>query len=426
LGEGCDAGQCVAPSVEWTNTYWALEVGQSAIAANGDLLVAGSFRAQIDLGGGQLYTAGGTCQSGTQCHDIVAARFDADGNHQWSKAFGTGSGSEPSDEAYGLVPTDDNGMVVAGYINGAVDFGGDPIGQTGKRAFVAKFDADGTHVWSKAFGGAGAHAIYDVGRDGDENLYLTGSTSGYIDFGGGNMSNPENNANDLFLVKLSPNGDHVWSKRYGGVQCNSSSVGVAVSPDGKSTITGSFSCDSLEFGECVIQKDGEGYSAFLAHFDSSGNCMWASTVSPGGFEYRATVAYGPAGEVYLLQHWDKDWFLRSYDSSGVLGWSKLLSWTTAQLSPNQIQPGHRMAMDATGDIYLTGEFTFVSLGGGGFAAGGLNDRKIFAGKLDSEGNHLWSTVLPGSNNYAIGGSIALGADGAVYVVSKHSTSRLEQ
>jgi len=50
------------------------------VAPNGDVIVAGEFFGSVDFGGGALNTAGNS--------DIAVARFDASGNHLWSKRFG--------------------------------------------------------------------------------------------------------------------------------------------------------------------------------------------------------------------------------------------------------------------------------------------------------------------------------------------------
>lgn len=99
------------------------------------------------------------------------------------------------DEATSLVETTD-GYVVAGFTTS--------FGSGGKDMYVAKVDFAGNLLWSKAIGGAADDACSSVKKTVDNGLILAGSTAS---FGTGG---------DFYIVKLDNNGNHVWSKTYGG------------------------------------------------------------------------------------------------------------------------------------------------------------------------------------------------------------------
>ena len=91
------------------------------------MLVTGFFEATVDFGGGGLTSAG--------LGDIFVAKYDAAGNHLWSKRFGGPSGG------YGYSVTVDsaNHVFVTGGFVGTVDFGGGGLTSAGQSdIFVAK------------------------------------------------------------------------------------------------------------------------------------------------------------------------------------------------------------------------------------------------------------------------------------------------
>ena len=79
--------------------------------------------------------------------DAFVRRYDAGGNELWTRQFGTAG----VDDAFG-VAVDASGVYVAGVTSGTLP------GQTstgGGDAFVRKYDAAGTEVWTRQFGTAG-------------------------------------------------------------------------------------------------------------------------------------------------------------------------------------------------------------------------------------------------------------------------------
>jgi len=69
--------------------------------------------------------------------------------------------------------------------------------------FLAKFDSNGNHLWSKSFGGSYNDYGYSVSVDSSGNIYGTGYFSGYnIDFGGCPLSSV--GSYDIYLIKYAP------------------------------------------------------------------------------------------------------------------------------------------------------------------------------------------------------------------------------
>jgi hypothetical protein len=309
-----------------------------AMDKDGNVIVTGYFFGTIDAGGGPLTSAGDD--------DIFVAKFDALGNHVFSKSFGGESHQSGVD-----VAVDAGGnIVVTGQDWDGVDFGGGPLGgYYGKQAFVVKLDPAGDHVFSKRFSGLGRSLGKGLAVDGDGNILVTGTARGPVDLGGGPL--PYTNSDDVFLVKLDASGDHLWSK--------------------------------------VLGESGYLFSQRVA-VDSARNVVILGTF--GGV---VDLGGGPHAAMG-----NQDTFLAKYDPDGVYLWSQAFGG-----APNAYAKAHGVAIDSSHRILLAGAFTgSVDFGGGALVNGGEDD--VFVAKLDGSGNHLGSASFGGAE---LQGGWAIGA-----------------
>ena len=97
----------------------------------------------------------------------------------------------------------------------------------------------------------------------------------------------------------------------------------------------------------------------------------------------------------------KDLFLTKYNTSGTHQWSKLLGSTSDDV-------GNEIAMDSSGNLYITG-YTEGILDGGSTSG----ERDLLITKYDSSGNKSWAVQV--GNTRSEGRSIALDSSNNVYV-----------
>ena len=92
--------------------------------------------------------------------------------------------------------------------------------------FVVKYSSSGAYMWDKTFGSASSQdAAAAVAVDGSDNIILTGGFQNTVDLGGGPLTSAGNS--DIFLAKYAANGTHVWSRRAGGTG-NDTSTALAL------------------------------------------------------------------------------------------------------------------------------------------------------------------------------------------------------
>ncbi len=375
-----------------------------AVDAMGNVVVTGEFRGTVDLGGGILVSAGGS--------DIFVAKYAASGEHQWSQRFGSLS----DDSGYGVAVDASGNVVVTGVFQCAVDFGGGNVVSGGAYdIFVAKYDASGAHQWSQGFGSTVGDYGWRVAVDASGNVVVTGGFQSTVNFGGGNLVS--GGAYDIFVAKFDASGAHQWSQR-GGSTVEGIATDVAVDPSGNVVVTGTFQ-GTVDFGGGNLVSAGE-EDIFVAKYNASGAHQWSRRFGSTIGDWGGGVAVDASGNVVVtggfqgtvdfgggnLSAGGLDVYVAKYAASGAHQWSQNFGSTNANY-------GHDLAVDASGNVVVTGEFqATVDFGGGNLVSAGGYD--IFVAKYDASGAHQWSQRA-GSTVEDYGADVAVDASGNVLV-----------
>jgi chitodextrinase len=355
-----------------------------AVDGSGNAVVTGEFTGTVGFGGGSLTSAGDV--------DIFVVKYSSAGVYAWSKRFG-GTGT---DRGYGVAVDSTGNVLVTGYFSGTVDFGGGPLTSAGNAdIFVAKFTSAGAHVWSKRFGSTGHDFGYGIAVDRNSDLVVTGFFGWFggptVDFGGGALTSAGDT--DVFLVKLSATGTHLWSKRMGGTG-GDRGLGIAIDQSGNVAVTGTFTA-TASFGGASLTSRGL-RDIFIAEYSSSGAHLWSkgfgdvsddsgnsiamdasgNVIATGNFYGTVDFGGGPLDDVGA-----GNMFLAKFTPTGAHIWSKRFG------QGNNTALG--VATDPTGNILLTGSIVSDTDFGGGYLSGN-GSWDIFVAKLSASGAHLWS------------------------------------
>lgn len=367
--------------------FWSRGMGGNAIDgvvdvavdAAGNTYVVGSFNNTADFGGSPLVSAGST--------DAVLAKYDVNGVHQWSQRFG----STGTDVAAGVAVDAAGGVYITGSFTGTVNFGGvGLISPGGTDAFLAKYDANGTHVWSQRFGSTSNDAGACVDADTANNIVMGGTFVGTVNFGGANLVGA--GSTDLVLAKYNSAGVHQWSQGFGGTGSETSN-GVHFGPSGDVFATGAFQ-NGVDFGGGVLTSAGSN-DIFVAKYNSAGAHQWShrfgSTASDGGVDlhtdglgnlalsgfYNLTVDFG-GGPLPAV---GQDGFVVLFNSSGVHQWSRHFG-----------EGGNAVTVSPAGSVIVTGFFSgTANFGGSPVTSVGSSD--IYLARFDVAGTHEWSVGL---------------------------------
>jgi hypothetical protein len=237
---------------------------------------------------------GGPLSAFGQGRDAFVAAYGADGSHRWSKLFG---GNE-SQTGTGAAPLPDGSTALVGSFRGTVDFGGGPVAADELDSYVVVLDRDGEHVWSRGLGGPGWQNALAVACDGLGNIVLHGSHNGSVDLGGG--PHTSNLANHFcYAGLLSSTGEHMWTLAFGCYSSDGASFGplVAGRPDGGMVAMGSF-LGVVDVGAGPMHSLG-GSDALAFAVDAQGTTLWSTSFSSEGDDLGFGVAVAPDGDVLL-------------------------------------------------------------------------------------------------------------------------------
>jgi len=172
-----------------------------------------------------------------------------DGSWVWAtSSSGLGQTSTRSISAYS-----DGSMIVIGCFSQTVSFGSkDLTSAGGDDLFAAKVSADGLWSWATSAGGVGADCANSVTTFSDGSAVMTGSYRVDALFGAESLSSLGDQ--DVFVAKLSPNGNWVWAVGAGGRSFDTGSS-ISAFSNGTIVISGSFA-GSVTFGSTVLTSDG--------------------------------------------------------------------------------------------------------------------------------------------------------------------------
>ena len=295
-----------------------------ALDSSGNIYVTGYYWSTVDFGGGNVTSNGNW--------DAFLLKLNSSGTFQWVKSYGSNYNDLGRDVA---IDSNDNIYMLGNY-RGTVDFGGgDENGAVNGDIFLVKFNSSGVFQWVYTAGASAADDSRALALDSNDNPYITGSFSGTVDFGGGNITAA--NTDDLFILKLNSSGayQNIYTSNIFTTQ---KGKGLAVDSSGNIYATGTFS-GTVDFGGGNITTSGN--DIYLLKLNSSLAFQWVKRFARDdgatGQALGLAVAVDDDGNVYsvgqiagnynlggqnVVSGGNNDAYIVKYDSSGTFQWSK--------------------------------------------------------------------------------------------------------
>jgi hypothetical protein len=273
-----------------------------------------------------------------------------------------------------------------------------------------------TPVWARRFGSTGADEARGLAVDSGGNVFSTGFFNGTVDFGCGPLTSA--GGDDIYIAKFaSSDGACQWSIRSGSTG-QDRPVTAAVDPSGHVLVVGRFA-GTIDFGGPSLTTNGSSDIFVVKLNGANGSHIWSKNFGSTGFDTGQGIAVDASGDVFItgffvgtLSFGNGDLTTAGGDDIFVAKLSGLNGshiWSNNYGSTGQDQ-GTRLAVDSSGNVVVTGVFSStVNFGGGGLTSAG--DLDIFAAKFNgSDGAHIWSQRF-GSTGTDLGHNIALDAGG---------------
>ncbi|MCF8365746.1 MAG: DJ-1/PfpI family protein [Bacteroidales bacterium] len=253
---------------------------------------------------------------------------------------------------------DESSVLTAGY---TASFG---AGQ--KDMEITKLDENGSMNWFSTFGGQGIDVAKSIVKLSDGNHLACGYTES---FGAGE--------NDIYLVKLFPNGQMIWERTYGGAKAERGLKALEMN-DGSYLVVG-------ETGSVGAGKK----DVYLLKIDTQGEVVWQRTFGDEDYQSGRDVIETSEGNILIVGSSDihGDDFLNIYliktDLDGNLIWEKQYACPL--------------------DFYEYGISVIETLEGSYLISSTVNDAQTrendaYLLMLDQDGTELWSDTFGGSRS----------------------------
>ncbi len=235
-------------------------------------------------------------------YDAFVAKLTTTDNRVLYGAYLGGSGE---DRGQSIAVDSSGGAVVAGF-TGSLNFPWTNAVQTnflggGYDVFVTRLSADGaTKVFSTYLGGNGNESATRLALDAAGNVYLTGFTFS-TDFPTRNaISSTNNGVEDVFVVKLAPNGTNLVYSTYFGSTDREEGWGIAVDASGSAYVTGETFSTNFFTANSMQSTTAGGSDVFLLKLTPDGTAAEFSTLFGGNSNDNGySVVLDSAGNAYV-------------------------------------------------------------------------------------------------------------------------------
>jgi len=200
--------------------------------------------------------------------DYWVIKLNMAGDKQWSKYYG----GTFTDTPYDVIETEDNGYIIVGSSDSAdVDISSS---QGTYDFWVIKINSTGTMVWEKSFGGSEIDEAFSIIKSSDGNYVIVGDTRSNDK----NVSH-NNGASDLWIIKISPSGNLLWEKTFGGTSFD---AGRSISNTSDNGFLISGSSRSMDGDLTTNQGQND---VWVIKIDSNGSLLWQKSLGGSNIDF---------------------------------------------------------------------------------------------------------------------------------------------
>jgi gliding motility-associated-like protein len=216
---------------------------------------------------------GDKTEDGRGLLDMWVIKIRADGTKVWDKTYG---GTSNDEYPTGLAKmTDGNFLIGCGTTSDrSIDKSESAYGI--KDMWVLKIDkTDGHILWDKTYGGSDVDELNNIQPTPDGN-YLVGGQS--ISGISGNKRSGNYGNRDYWILKITPTGDIIWDKSYGG--SNNDNLTSMYQNETGYTLIGGISSSIASGNKTDSLKGGNDF--WFCYLDRDGNKVWDKSVGGAG------------------------------------------------------------------------------------------------------------------------------------------------
>jgi hypothetical protein len=401
----------------WSQQFGASEDdGANAItmANDGNVIVVGSYRGMFTVGTKTLSAMG---------QDIFVAKLSAaTGDVIWIQSFG-GAGN---DTAIAVAVDSSDNVYVGGTFTGSIDFGDGAVSAANVDGYLLKLDSAGAFVWKKApLGGQFADSVAGVAVRGT-TVALTGVYAGTITVNGQTLSN--SGTQQGYIVEWGTDGSNGLVKGFTGTY-NILPKAIALDSSNNIVVAGSFN-RTANFGGADVMSNADSLDVFLVKYSATGTHLFQKTFGGSSSDQAGGMSVDANDNIILLGQFSgsisfggpspvnantTNIVVAKYSLAGSYQWAQPFGGTTAQLLATGA------SANAVGDVVVTGYFCGnLPVGTETLSSVGTcpTDNDIFSVRLArTDGSPITATRAGGSSSDAAYG-ITQASDGRHFLAGQ--------
>jgi len=307
-------------------------------------------------------------------------------------------------------------------------------------AFVSKLSGDLTSLLaSTLIGGYSEDYAKSIAINPDGNLYITGNTKSSdfpVSGDAYKIYITTSNNSDVFVSILNENLTSLLSSTFLGV-----GYGYSIITDSYKNVYVTGETNSSDFPTTAGAYDTSNNSrdAFISKFDSDLTSLLASTFLGGSSaDVCTSISLDPVGNIYVTgETWSSDFpitkgaYDTSYDSESTYYRDAFVSKLSGDLT-NLIAStylggsiedyGNSIALDPSGNIYVTGETNSsdfpTTTNAYDTSSNGGDGEDVFVSKLSGDLTSILSSTYLGGSSFDYGYSIVIDSGGNIYVTGE--------
>jgi hypothetical protein len=292
------------PSIVWQNNFGGSndDRGRSIFqTSDGGFIISGSTESNDG------YISGN--HGGIDCWII---KLDMNFNIEWQKCFG---GTE-DESAIKIIQTSDNCYVFTGASRSD---DGDLTHNNGESdIWVVKLDSVGEIIWQKSIGGPRTDIGWDVIENSEGDYIVAGQFGSTINY----------NDDKAMLIKISPGGQIIWEKFYGGSLWENAKHIIQTEQGGYVFVGNAYSSDGDLTGNHGLSD------CWVVKLNSEGVIEWQKNLGGSSHDYAESIIQNEDGTFIFLgltksndhnvsgNHGETDVWIVKLSSSGNIIWQK--------------------------------------------------------------------------------------------------------
>lgn len=311
---------------------------------------------------------------GTTCQPKgYVGKLDANGNWLWVHNYDGIKDQRGSRDSRIAIDNFSNVYVTGGFHNTG-NYGPLSLTSNGEwDAFLFKMDKDGNWIWARNVGSNKTDRGNGIAIDYADNIYISGEYRNPMVFSGANASNGTDTLShakkrDVFVAKITTNGDWVWAKR---ARSKGTDKPYQMSVDENMQVFISGMCgDSMKFNNSIDISVGDTTTnAFVAQLDGSGIGDWVWAKLGGGptdDDRMGDICEDGGSNVYAIGFFEETANFDGYNftSTGTQNKKDIIVWKLKKDQTVNITPSNRIYVEVqppgSGTINITGTGTIIT------------------------------------------------------------------